>query len=98
VSWKNRKSSYGEIAGIYIDAGISAKDMRRPRLQDMLKAVRAGRINLIMVTEISRLSRNNRDFLSMWDMVSEFKCGFMSQREDFDTTTAAGEMLMFQRK
>ena len=96
VKWKNRQSTFGEIAGIYVDAGISAKDMRRPKLQAMLRDVRAGKVNLIMVTEISRLSRNNRDFLNMWDMMSEHKCSFMSLREDFDTTTAAGEMLMFQ--
>lgn len=96
VKWKNRQSTFGEIAGIYVDAGISAKDMRRPKLQAMLKDIRAGKINLIMVTEISRLSRNNRDFLNMWDMMSEHKCSFLSLREDFDTTTAAGEMLMFQ--
>lgn len=96
VRWKNRQVTFGEIAGIYVDAGISAKDMKRPELQAMLKDIRAGKINLIMVTEISRLSRNNRDFLNMWDMMSEHKCSFMSLREDFDTTTAAGEMLMFQ--
>lgn len=28
--------------------------------------------------------------------MSEVKCSFMSLREDFDTTTAAGEMLLFQ--
>lgn len=96
VTWKNRQSTFGDIVGIYIDAGISAKDMNRPRLQAMLKDISGGLVNLVLVTEISRLSRNNRDFLSMWDLMSEFKCSFMSLREDFDTTSAAGEMLMFQ--
>jgi DNA invertase Pin-like site-specific DNA recombinase len=96
VAFRNRQSSFGEIAGVYIDAGISAKDMNRPQLQNMLRDVRSGKISLVMVTEISRLSRNNRDFLSMWDMMHDQKCSFMSLREDFDTTTAAGEMLMFQ--
>lgn len=96
VVFRNRQSNFGQIEGVYIDAGISAKDMNRPRLQDMLRDVRTGKISLIMVTEISRLSRNNRDFLSMWDMMHDQKCSFMSLREDFDTTTAAGEMLMFQ--
>ena len=96
VAYRNRQSSFGEIAGIYIDAGISAKDMNRPRLQEMLREVRLGNINLVLVTELSRLSRNNRDFLSMWDMMHDQKCSFMSLREDFDTTTAAGEMLLFQ--
>lgn len=96
VSYRNRNSSFGEIAGVYIDAGISAKDMKRPKLQEMLRAIRNSEVNLVMVTELSRLSRNNRDFLGMWDMMHEHGCRFMSLREDFDTTTAAGEMLLFQ--
>lgn len=96
VIYRNKNSSFGEITGVYIDSAISAKDMNRPKLQEMLRAIQNGEINLVMVTELSRLSRNNRDFLSMWDLMREFKCSFMSLREDFDTTTAAGEMLLFQ--
>lgn len=96
VAYRKKQSNFGQIFNVYMDAGISAKDMNRPALQTMLKDMRAQKINLIMVTEISRLSRNNRDFLNMWDMMSEVKCSFMSLREDFDTTTAAGEMLLFQ--
>jgi site-specific DNA recombinase len=96
IIWRNNSSSFGELAGVYVDAGISAKDMKRPKLLEMLQDMRSGKINLIMVTELSRLSRNNRDFLSMWDSMHEHKCSFMSLREDFDTTTAAGEMLLFQ--
>lgn len=96
VVFRNKQSNFGQIFNVYVDAGISAKDMNRPKLQQMLNDMRANKINLIMVTEISRLSRNNRDFLEIWDLMSAQKCSFMSLREDFDTTTAAGEMLLFQ--
>ena len=96
VAYRNRNSNFGEIVGAYVDAGISAKDMNRPRLQDMLRSMRSGEVNLVMVTELSRLSRNNRDFIEMWDLMHKHQCRFMSLREDFDTTTAAGEMLLFQ--
>jgi site-specific DNA recombinase len=96
VEFRNRQSNFGELVGVYIDAGISAKDMNRPRLQDMLRDIRSKKVNLVMVTEITRLSRNNRDFLEMWDMMRDLGCRFMSLGNDFDTTTAAGEMLLFQ--
>lgn len=96
IDFRNRQGNFGELVGVYIDAGISAKDMNRPRLQDMLRDIRAKKINLVMVTEITRLSRNNRDFLEMWDMMRDLGCRFMSLGNDFDTTTAAGEMLLFQ--
>lgn len=96
VDYKNRIGDFGKIAGVYIDAGISAKDMRRPQLQELLRAIRAKEIDLVMVTELSRLSRNSRDFIEMWDMMRACGCSFTSLREDFDTTTAAGEMVIFQ--
>ncbi len=96
VEYKNRIGSFGEIQGVYIDAGISAKDMKRPKLQELLRAIRSREVDLVMVTELSRLSRNTRDFIEMWDMMRDHACGFTSLREDFDTTTAAGEMVLFQ--
>lgn len=96
VDWRNKNSNFGELVGVYVDAGISAKDMNRPRLQEMLRSIRRKEIDLVMVTEISRLSRNMKDFLGMWEMIHDHGGSVMSLREDFDTTTAAGEMLLFQ--
>jgi site-specific DNA recombinase len=96
VAYKNRSGNFGEIKGTYIDPGISAKDMRRPKLQELLRAIRNKEINLVMVTELSRLSRNTRDFIQMWDMMRANGCRFQSLREDFDTTNAAGELVLFQ--
>lgn len=96
VEYKNRIGDFGQIVGVFTDAGISAKDMRRPKLQELLRAIRSKEVDLVMVTELSRLSRNSRDFIEMWDMMCSLGCGFTSLREDFDTTTAAGEMVLFQ--
>lgn len=96
VAYKNSLGSFGEIKAVFVDAGISAKDMRRPKLQELLRAIRAQEIDLVMVTELSRLSRNTRDFIEMWDLMKLHDCGFTSLREDFDTTTAAGEMVILQ--
>lgn len=96
IAYKNKSGNFGEIVGTFVDAGISAKDMRRPKLQELLRGIRSGDINLVMVTELSRLSRNTRDFIQMWDMMRAHSCRFQSLREDFDTTNAAGELVLFQ--
>ena len=96
VAYKNTHANFGKICGVYTDAGISAKDMRRPKLQELLRAIRQKEIDLVMVTELSRLSRNSRDFIEMWDMMRAHGCRFTSLREDFDTTNAAGELVLFQ--
>lgn len=96
VEYKNRNGNFGEIKATFVDPGISAKNMKRPKLQELLRAIRAKEIDLVVVTELSRLSRNTRDFIEMWDMMKIHGCGFTSLREDFDTTTAAGEMVILQ--
>src|ERR1019366_3717697 len=44
---------------------------------------------------ISRLSRSIRDFCQLYDLFKELKTKFLSLKEQFDTTTAAGEMMLF---
>lgn len=55
VAYKNCHGNFGEIKGVFVDPRISAKDMRRPKLKELLRAIRAKEIDLVMVTELSRL-------------------------------------------
>lgn len=94
VKYKNTEGNFGEIAGVFIDAR-SGKDTRRAELQRLLEAIRNREVNFVLVTELSRLSRSIKDFCEIWDLMKAFGCGFMSLRESFDTSTAAGEMVLF---
>jgi len=95
VEAKNRVSNFGEVVGVFVEDGLSAKDTKRPSLQRMLKSIELGEINLVMVTEYSRLSRSMRDFSAMWELFKSYKCSVISLRENFDTSTAAGEMMLY---
>ncbi len=95
VAYKNEQGIFGEICGVFIDRAKSGKDTNRPELQKMLRLIESGEINLVMVTELSRISRSIKDFAEIWAMMKNIGCGFMSLRESFDSTTAAGEMLIF---
>ena len=94
VRYRNQNSVYGEIVAVYIDAGKSAKDMNRPELQRMLQAIKRKEITLVMVTELSRLSRSVKDFVGMNDFFREHGCKFASMKDQYDTSTAGGEMVM----
>lgn len=83
-----------EIVGVFSDPGLSAKDMNRRSLKKLLKAVEQGDVNLVMVTELSRLSRSTKDFENMWEFFKSVGCEFYSLRENFDTTTATGELML----
>lgn len=86
---------WGKIAEHYVDDGFSAKDTKRPAYQNMMADIRSGKIDMILVTDISRLSRNIRDFCQLVEDLRIYKSGFLSIKEQFDTSTAAGEMMLF---
>lgn len=91
-----RESNWGTLVDIYCDEGKSAKSMKgRPEFLRMLTDVKLGRINLIVATELSRLNRNIKDFCEVWDLLKDHKASFVTLRENFDTTTASGEMMVF---
>ncbi|NBX00009.1 recombinase family protein, partial [bacterium] len=96
VAGQNRReSNWGAIVGVYVDEGKSAKDMNRPEFQRMLADVRMGKLDLILASELSRFSRSIRDFCEIWDLLKKHKVSFITLRDNFDSTTAAGEMMIF---
>ncbi len=96
VDLKNsQESRWGKIVETYIDDGFSAKDTRRPAYQRMMKDIRSGKINLILVTDLSRLSRNIADFCGLLKDLEEHRAKFLSVKEQFDTSTPVGEMMIY---
>jgi site-specific DNA recombinase len=96
VSYQNQDQAFGEIAHVFIDRGKSGKDIEhRPELKRLLHCIEAGQITMVLVTELSRLSRSIQDFCQIWELMRRHGCGFQSLREQFDTTTAAGEMVLY---
>lgn len=95
VEFKNLHDGFGEVVDFYVDRGKSGKDTNRPELQRLLRDIDSGKINLVAVSELSRISRNIKDFSEIWDMMKSKDCGFYSLRENFDSTTAAGEMVLY---
>ena len=75
----------------YTDAGFSGGNMERPALQDMLSAIRAGEVDTVVVYKLDRLSRSQRDMLSMIeDIFQPNGVDFISMSESFDTGSAFG--------
>lgn len=95
VKLKNMEGHFGDIIAVYIDRAKSGKDTNRPELQKLLMSIRKRETDLVMVSELSRISRSIKDFSDIWQMMKDNGCGFQSLRENFDTTTAAGEMVLF---
>ncbi len=95
VSFKNSVQPFGEIVDSFTDGGISAKDMKRPALQRLLKRIESKEINMILVTELSRFTRSIKDFSLLQEFLDKHDCKFLSIKDNFDTTTASGELVMY---
>jgi DNA invertase Pin-like site-specific DNA recombinase len=96
IEFKNSQQfGWGKAIEIYADEGLSAKDTRRPAFQKMMKDIREGKINLILVTDLSRLSRNIMDFCLLLEDLRKHNAKFLSLKEQFDTSTPTGEMMVF---
>lgn len=87
--------NWGEIVEFYIDDGFSAKDTRRPAYQRMMTDIKKKKIDLILVTDLSRLSRNIFDFCNLMDDLEKNEAQFLSIKEQFDSTTPAGKMMIY---
>jgi len=97
VDFRNKQThGWGRIVEWYTDKDLSGKDMNRPALRRMLEDIRDGRINAVIVTELSRLSRSVRDFCQLWDFLKQHNATFLSLKENFDTSTPIGEMMVIQ--
>lgn len=78
----------------YIDEGISAKNMDRPQLQMLLKDVRSGKIDVVLVFRLDRLTRRVKDLYTLLEELDKYKCVFKSATEPYDTSSAMGRMFI----
>lgn len=90
-----QEPSWGHIVENFVDDGYSAKDTNRPAYTRLMKAINSGKINAIMVTELSRLSRNIPDFCDFHKMLESQGAKFFSIKEQFDSSTPPGKMMLY---
>lgn len=82
--------------GLYIDRGISGKDVvHRPEFQRLLADIKKGVITRVLVYKLDRFTRSLLDFANIWEYMSKFKVEFISVTENFDTSTPIGKAMIF---
>ncbi|MEJ7569351.1 MAG: recombinase family protein [Gaiellaceae bacterium] len=82
-----------ELVELIEDAGYSAKDLKRPGVQEALRALESGEATALVVAKLDRLSRSMIDFTRI--MAEAQKQGWALVALDcaVDTTTPAGEAM-----
>jgi len=78
----------------YDDGGFSGGSMERPGLQRLLRDVEAGRIDVIVVYKVDRLSRSLGDFARIVEVFDRHNASFVSITQAFNTTTSMGRLTL----
>jgi DNA invertase Pin-like site-specific DNA recombinase len=82
------------LPDLYDDGGFSGGSMARPALQRLLDDVHAGRIDVIVVYKVDRLTRSLADFAKIVEVLDEAGASFVSVTQAFNTTNSMGRLTL----
>lgn len=85
-----RNNDYKE----YIDKGFSGKDINRPQFLNLLKDIKNGNIEKVVVYKLDRISRSILDFANMIEIFQKYSVEFISSTEKFDTSSPIGRAML----
>ncbi|MDO5703596.1 MAG: recombinase family protein [Paracoccus sp. (in: a-proteobacteria)] len=71
---------------------ISTKAAKRPELVRLMEQLREG--DVVIVTRFDRISRRLLDLIELVEQISAGGAGFRSLREDIDTTSSSGRLIL----
>lgn len=78
----------------YDDGGYSGGSMDRPALRRLLADVETGRVDMIVVYKVDRLSRSLLDFARIIGKLDEHQAGFVAVTQSFSTSTPMGRLTL----
>lgn len=89
-----RHEGWRAVKERYDDGGFSGGTTERPALKRLLAEVDAGRISMIVVYKIDRLTRSLADFAKLVDRLEAKGCSFVSVTQAFNTSTSMGRLTL----
>ena len=78
----------------YDDGGFSGGNIDRPALNRMKEDIIAGKIDMVVVYKLGRLSRSLLDFFTLQQFFEQYNVSFCSVTQPIDTSTSAGKMML----
>ncbi|EYD75857.1 Site-specific recombinase, DNA invertase Pin-like protein [Rubellimicrobium mesophilum DSM 19309] len=78
----------------YDDGGLSGGTLERPALQRLLADIDAGRVQMVVVYKIDRLTRSLADFAKLVERLETAGCSFVSVTQAFNTSSSMGRLTL----
>jgi len=89
-----RHEGWTRAAKAYEDGGFSGGNLDRPGLKALLADVEAGRIDIIVVYKIDRLTRSLTDFARLNELLDKHNVSFVAVTQQFNTSTSMGRLTL----
>ena len=78
----------------YDDGGFSGGTLDRPALKRLLRDIESGRVKVVVVYKIDRLSRSLIDFTKLVEIFDRHCVSFISVTQSFNTTNSMGRLTL----
>jgi site-specific DNA recombinase len=85
---------WSALPDVYDDGGLSGGSLERPALQRLLADIAAGRVDIIVVYKVDRLTRSLLDFAKLVEVFDKAGVSFVSITQSFNTTTSMGRLTL----
>lgn len=79
---------------LYDDGGWSGGTMKRPAISQLLDDVKCGKVDVIVVYKVDRLTRSLADFAKIVEILDENEASFVSVTQSFNTTSSMGRLTL----
>lgn len=83
-----------ELPCHYDDGGYSGGTLVRPALNRLIGDIEAGRIDMVVIYKIDRLTRSLLDFVRLIDVLEKYGVSFVSVTQSFDTSDSMGRLIL----
>lgn len=78
----------------YDDNGFTGSNTNRPSLQKLINGIKEGKVNMVVVYKLDRLSRSLVDFVQILKFFDEHGVAFASITQPIDTSTSTGKLML----
>ena len=78
----------------YADGGFTGANTDRPALQELMKDIEAGAVDVVVVYKVDRLSRSLADFADLMKKFESHGVSFVSATQQLDTSSPMGRMVL----
>src|SRR5712691_11098882 len=82
------------LSELYDDGGFSGGTMERPAFQRLLSDVSEGKVDVVVVYKVDRLTRSLSDFAKIVDIFDKRNVSFVSVTQQFNTISSMGRLTL----